>query len=237
MKKMFKGFLASSVALVAILPAFAGVTDLTIKASTPDFFLLRLETTDALPVVVSKDDIDDGSVLLPGVHNEVLDFGTVDAMGFNDANTESRIVNSDNGTHGSIKMKFIDTDKKIASSDQGSIKRAGTIYYLEGALSLRVIKSDVLNKKSESDIDVENTEIGTESLNALISGGDNQINWSDGTAITNVLLTPNQGPTTFMGNCPNNVAQPIDVGIYIPLDQKSGDKKTVLTFTGTHIDM
>jgi len=188
MKKILKKYLVLVSGLFVISPAFADTT-------------VNLETST--------------SITISGV--ETLDFGTIDALGFNSANHQ---VLSTAGTTGIIKMTFLNTANSTSSTEPPANMKKGTVYYLEDALVLKVSTSSL-----SVGIDVKNEG----SLTALIT--EDASDWSNSGVNLSSFMLKDLDSLTFKTGLVNGSSVPIDIGVYVPLSEEGGSKTSVITFT------
>jgi len=213
---LIKGTFIFGIGLLAILPAFANSVQITITATVKAYNILRIEESYSYNIM-SKDTNDPMEVSNPEA-NEILDFGELDALGSNNGSFTTA-----NGTTGTIIKKFINTDNVIVSNQPQGAEKNGTIYYVNDALVLRLLKSD----NSTGNITVTN------SGNLTVIVGEDMDQWVDGVSkITNYKIAPNTSSLSY-GSMMNNTVKSIDIGIYIPLNQVAGSSNSIITFTSS----
>lgn len=207
--------LASALALPS---ALANSTSVTINANVQSFVVLRLETASG--TLVSDDDLD----RLPSspAADEVLDFGNIDQLG-SSAGSLSATNAAASGTL--TRHMYVGSQVQpvgtlpVAAND-------GAVYHVDAGYQLRALRND-----GASDIDVDVDVTGATALNALVATtGSNT--YTSGTGLTG-LRTAGAAASDLIDDMPLNTAQPLDLGVLVPLSQTAGTTSTVITFTGS----
>ena len=233
MKKGFsKVLLASTFALMAIVPAMANNTTLGFNATVDSVISLQLEKIDG--TIVSGDDLDPGS--FTGA-NEVLSFGTVTPLGTGTA----AALTATRGTTGTIQSFVIDNARKlytptsVAANGLPKGNNNGAIYIVSGALQLRALRNTdgggTPTGAGTTSIDVDNTS--SSNIPVLVAPGTQT--FAAGTTLdaSTLILAPSATFTPFASAVAHDTALPITVGIHVPFTTTPGAKTATLTFRAT----
>lgn len=215
--KILLGFLLS---VSAIMPSMANGTNVTLGSQVQDVISLMLERTSD-GKMVSQDDLD-GTL----VSNEVIDFGQVNALGIDTSipsHILSRTVTGTNLTSGTLKARVIDTTGKLydANGAGTALPKAtndGAVYYLEGALQLRVLRSGgSATVPVNTDIKVSQATGGK--LAAIASLGTQS--FADGQSLpaTSIIDFATPPLNTLKIGLAHNTPLPITVGVKVPFSK------------------
>jgi len=234
--KLLKGILAGTIGLVAILPAFANVTDLTIKATVADYQLLRLEdAVSGLNVVTTDHDTTQETI---AALDKTIGFGTIDALGFSNGLFDG--AGAGTAVTGAVEHKWVNDSNVLVAADPGALHRAGAVYFMNSTafvtgtpgtgLQLRSVTSGGRKVKVEVK---NNSDNGVGNGNFIAIATSNSGGFANGDALVK-LLADGSNSVVFKDSIDSNAVVPVSVGLYLPLSQvKATDGTATLTFTST----
>jgi hypothetical protein len=228
MNKFVKIALAGSLAAgLGVSAALANTTEITIDAMVEDYQGLYIETT--ADQVVSDDHVDQRI----GGQMATLNFGAVDALGVAGGTVTSMDHTVPVGTVekallvGGV-LQDLDYDGSVLASTDGAL------YYIDSQTTGYQLR--YLTNTSEDlgiYVEVENG-VGGNALSALVSFSDDEdytVNVSEPN-----IIAPNAAPAAIGSLLSNNGAgdvKHLDLGIFVPRNQESGQTSTNIQFTGS----
>jgi len=224
--RFYKILLSAVLAGVAVMPALADSTRITMSATAGDFLVIQIEKVSDNGVV-SGDDFQKNSTD-PAAY-EILNFSNIDARG-----VATGTLSSGNGLLPGVPLQrvVLDSSRNVYNVTSPPAAVAGAIYFIKSGYQIRTIRSPGPSGELVTDVDVYNdgdikTFVDLSSVNTLSAGS---------TVSAASIRSAGSGvgsKNLLKGSVANNTPFTFDLGIYVDNLTSVGAHTTTLTFTGT----